>query len=110
MATKVFTTYQPTEDQFIELADHTGATHKFKLNPALPGKVILDFMFASGADDSSKLAEAINNVIDNAIVEEEKEAWAAFSEDPKNGVTIAVLSEVVGHITSVLSGNPQAAE
>lgn len=110
MATKTFTTYKPTEEQFIELADSEGVTHKFKLNPALPGKVILDFMFVSGSDDSSKLAEAINTVLDKAIVEDDKEAWDAFSEDPKNGVTIAVLSEVVGHITSVLSGNPQAAE
>jgi hypothetical protein len=110
MATRVFTTYKPTEDNFIELADHEGTTHKFKLNPSLPGKVILDFMFVSGANDSGELAKAINTVLDKAIVSEEKEAWNAFSEDPKNGVTISVLSEVVGHITSVLSGNPPVAE
>lgn len=110
MAVKSFTTYKPTEDQFIELDDVNGETHKFKLNPALPGKVILDFMFVSGSDDSGKLAESINTVLDKAIVAEDKEAWVEFSEDPRNGVTIAVLSEVVGHITSVLSGNPQVRE
>mgnify|MGYP001565348384 CR=1 FL=1 len=110
MSTKNFTTYHPEEDQFISLDDVNGEPHTFKLNPALPGRVILDFMFVSGSDDSSKLAEAINTVLDKAIVAEDKEAWIEFSDDPRNGVTIAVLSEVVGHITSVLSGNDRAAE
>jgi hypothetical protein len=37
MAVKSFTTYKPTEDQFIELDDPDGNTHTFKLNPSLPG-------------------------------------------------------------------------
>lgn len=110
MASKTFTTYHPTEDQFIELDDHEDNTNTFKLNPSLPGKVILDFMFVSGTDNSSALSKAISDVLDKAIVEEDKARWAEFSENPLNGVTIGVLSEVVGHITSVLSGNPQAAE
>lgn len=110
MATKTFHTYKPTEEQFIELDDPEGTLHKFKLTPSLPGTLILDFMFVSGSDDSSKLSEAIKNVIDNAIVEEDKEAWKQFSGDPKNGVTISVLSELVGYVTSVLSGNPREAE
>jgi hypothetical protein len=110
MSVKTFTTYRPAEDQFIEMDDHEGVKHTFKLNPALPGSVILNFMFVSGSDDSSKLAESINTVLDKAIVDEDKEAWIEFSENPRNGVTIAVLSEVVGHITSVLSGNPQVRE
>lgn len=110
MATKAFTTYHPDEDQFIELPDHEGNTQTFKLSPSLPGKVILDFMFVSGADDSGALAKAITSVLDKAIADEDKERWAAFSEDPKNGVNINVLSEVVGHVTSVLSGNPPGQE
>lgn len=106
MATRAFTTYRPDEDQFIELDDHEGNTHTFKLNPSLPGKVILDFMFVSGSDDSGALSKAINDVLDKGIVDEDKEAWKAFTEEPKNGVTITVLSEIVGHITAVLSGNP----
>lgn len=106
MATKSFTTYKPDEDQSISLDDHEGNTHTFRLNPSLPGVVILDFMFVSGSNDSSALAKAISTVLDKAIVAEEKEAWEAFIGDPRNGVTISVLSEVVGHITSVLSGNP----
>jgi hypothetical protein len=110
MATKSFTTYRPAEDNFIEMADHEGVTQSFKLNPALPGKVILDFMFVSGTEDSSKLAQAIQKVLDKAIVEEDKARWDEFTEDPRNGVTVNVLSEIVGHITSVLSGNPRAQE
>ena len=110
MATKTFTTYQPTEDNFIELPDPAGELHTFKLNPALPGKIILDFMFVSGTDDSSKLSKAIQDVLEAAIVEEDKAAWEEFTGNPKNGVTINVLSEIVGHITSVLSGNDRAAE
>lgn len=110
MATKTFTTYKPAEDQFIELDDFNGETHTFKLNPSIPGKLILDFMFVSGTDDSNELAKAINTVLDNAIVDEDKEAWNEFISEPKNGVTITVLSEIVGYVTSTLSGNPQAQE
>lgn len=106
MATKSFVTYKPTEDNSIQMDDFEGTSHTFRLNPALPGRVILDFMFASGADDSQGLAKAINTVIDKAVIEDDKEAWEAFIDEPRNGVTIAVLSEIVGHITSVLSGNP----
>ncbi len=110
MASKSFSTYRPAEDNFIELDDYEGVTQTFKLNPSLPGKVILDFMFISGSDDVSKLAGAIQTVLDKAIVEEDKERWVTFTEDPRNGVTVNVLSEIVGHITAVLSGNPRAQE
>lgn len=110
MATKSFTTYKPSEDQFIELDDYEGNTQKFKLNPALPGKVILDFMFISGSEDSAKLAGAIKTVLDKAIVNDDKERWNEFIDDPRNAVTVSVLSEIVGYVTSVLSGNSQAQE
>lgn len=110
MAIKSFTTYTPEEDQFIELSSPEGESHTFKLNPSIPGKIILDFMFVSGTEDTTELAKAINTVLDSAIVDEDKEAWDTFITNPKNGVTITVLSEVVGHVTSVLSGNPQAQE
>jgi hypothetical protein len=110
MAVKTFQTYQPEEENFIELEDNEGATQRFKLNPSLPGKLILDFMFVSGTDDSHELAKAINTVLDNAVVEEDKERWEEFTNNPKNGVTISVLSEIVGHVTAVLSGNPPEAE
>lgn len=110
MATKLFSTYRPAEDNFIELKDSNDELQSFKLNPALPGKVILDFMFISGTDDSSKLAKAIGTVLDKAVADVDKERWEEFINNPSNGVTVNVLSEIVGHITSVLSGNSQAQE
>lgn len=110
MASKTFTTYRPTEENTIDMEGHDGATHVFHLNPSLPGELILNFMAVSGTDDSSELAKAIKSVLDNAIADEDKEDWENFISDPKNGVTISVLSEIVGHVTSVLSGNPQAQE
>lgn len=106
MATKTFTTYRPEEEQYIELDDHEGNTQKFKLTPSLPGKLVLDFMYVSSTEDTGELAKAIHKVLDSAIVEEDRERWNAFADKPENGVTIAVLSEVVGHVTAVLSGNP----
>lgn len=108
MSTKLFMTYSPSEDHFIELADHTGAVQSFKLNPSIPGRVILDFMHISGTDDTSKLAHAIQTVLDKAIIEEDQERWNEFISEPKNGVTVNVLSEVVGHVTATLSGNDRA--
>lgn len=110
MAGKTFTTYRPTEDNFIEFDDFEGTHHVFKLAPSLPGKLILDFMAVSDAEDPVKMAEAINMVLDLAVEPKDKEAWYAFANDPRNGVTVDVLSEVVGHVVAVLSGNPQAAE
>lgn len=110
MATKTFTTYKPTEDNFIELEDFNGKTNTFKLTASIPGQVILDFMAVSTTEDASKLAEIIKTVLDMAIVEDDKAAWNAFSVEPRNGVTVDVLSEVVGHVVSVLSGNPQDQE
>lgn len=110
MATKTFTTYQPSEENYIELSNHAGDSKTFKLNPSLPGPLILDFMAASGAEDQTKLAEMVNVVLDLAIVDEDKEAWKEFSTDPKNGVTVEVLAEVVNHAVSVMSGNPQDPE
>lgn len=106
MATKTFTTYKPEEEQFIELEGADGVVHKFKLNPSLPGDLVLDFMYVSGTEDTSELAKAIRAVLDAAVVDEQKEEWVAFSKNPANGVTITVLSEIVGHVTAVLSGNP----
>lgn len=110
MANKSFTTYHPEEDEFITLTDYEGNEQKFKLAPSLPGRVILDFMFVSGSDDSSRLSGAIAAVLDKAVDPEDRERWDEFIDDPRNGVTINVLSEVVGYITSVLSGNAQARE
>ena len=104
MATKSFTTYRPTEDNFIELDDFDGTTHTFKLNPSIPGQIILDFMAVSQTEDPAKLAGIINTVLDLAIVEDDKAAWKEFSVAPHNGVTVDVLSEVVGHVVAVLSG------
>lgn len=110
MASKTFTTYKPTEDNYIDFEDYTGAPVKFKLNPSIPGQIILDFMAVSDTEDPKKLAEVINTVLDLAIVEEDKVAWNEFSLEPRNGVNVDVLAEVVGHVVAVMSGNPQDQE
>lgn len=106
MSVKTFTTYRPTEEESISFDDFEGATRNFRLNPSIPGKTILDFMAVAGTDDPSKLAEIINTVLDLAIVDADKAAWNEFSVEPRNGVTVDVLSEVVGHVVAALSGNP----
>lgn len=110
MAGKTFTTYHPTEDNTIEFDDFEGNHRVFKLAPSLPGTMVLDFMAVSDSEDPVKMAAAINSVLDIAVVPEDKDAWETFAADPRNGVTVEVLSEVVGHVVAVLSGNPQEAE
>lgn len=110
MATKSFTTYKPEEEQFIELDDFEGNTHTFKLNPSIPGQVILDFMDVTGTEDPKALASAIKTVLKLGIVEEHQEAWNDFVLEARNGVTVEVLSDVVGYVVAVLSGNPQDQE
>jgi hypothetical protein len=110
MATKSFTTYQPEEDQFIELPDFEKNIHTFKLNPSIPGQVILDFMDVTGTEDPKALAAAIKTVLALGIVEEDQAAWKEFILEARNGITVDVLSEVVGYVVAVLSGNPQDQE
>lgn len=110
MANRTFTGYSPTEDQTIDFVDHEGNPQIFRLNPALPGKIILDFMSVSGSEDTSGISDSLKAVLDAAIVAEDKERWEAFILEPLNGITISVLSEVVGHVTAVLSGNSQGRE
>lgn len=99
MARKVFTSYAPTELNEIEV---NGTV--FNVKASVPGDVLLDFLANSNADDTSAMAGTLRNLLDEAIVPEQLDAWHAFIRDPANGVSLNLLAEIAGYVAEVLSG------
>lgn len=80
----------------------------FRLNSALPGAILLEFIAGSSSEDPSSMATTIQNMLKASIVTEDWERWDSFTRNPDNGVTLNVLAEVAGYVSEVLSGNPQS--
>lgn len=103
MAKKTFNTYTPTEQHQIDFPDGT----VFNMNPSIPGDVLLDFISGANTEDPAAMALTVRALLNTAIVAEELDAWHAYIRDPKNNVTLEILSEIAGFAAEVLSGgNP----
>lgn len=103
MAKKSITTYQPTEEHSIDFPDGT----EFHLEKSVPGAVLLDFISGADSEDPAAMAKTVQSLLDEAIAEDEREAFNAYIRDKKNNVTLDVLSEIAGFAAEVLSaGNP----
>lgn len=101
---KSFNVLVPTVDYDIEVAGEV-----FKLNPSIPGYVVLAYVTNGSSGDTALAAKAVKSVFDNAIVAEDLPRWDTFASDPKNNITIPVLNEITEHILEVLAGNsPEA--
>lgn len=98
---KSFTTYTPTEGSSFDL---NGIT--FRLRPSVPGDVLLDFIAGADQENSAAMAGLIRQLMDAALLPEEKDRWYAYIRDPNNNVTLATLAEVAGFVSERMSGNP----
>lgn len=100
---KSFTTYAPTDGATFQINGRT-----FNLRPAVPGDVLLDFMASLSAEDASKTAGALRELMQLALAEGQYPAWESFIRDPANNVTLNVLVDIAGFVAECLSGNPTA--
>lgn len=99
---KSFNALAPTEDYEIEISGNV-----FKLNPSLPGYVVLDYVTNGSSGDVALAAKATKSIFNNAIVTEDLPRWEEFANDPKNNATLKFLNEVAEYILDVLAGNSQ---
>jgi hypothetical protein len=102
MARKSFSTYIPERGEEFEI---NGTV--FRLKAAVPGDVLLDFLSGADQEDPSAMAKTIRNLLDAAIVPDQLEEWHTFIRKDENGVNLNLLSEIAGHVSEVLSANPQ---
>jgi hypothetical protein len=50
------------------------------------------------------MAKAVNDILDAAIHPDDKAAFDAFVDDPNNGVTLDMLSEISGYLAESFAG------
>lgn len=106
---KKFNTRKKTEIPEFEITDEAGTAVVFKMKPSIPGAILLDFISGANTEDPGAMARTVNNLLNAAIADEDAERWAAFIRDPKNDVTLEVLSEIAGYASEILSGGNEAA-
>lgn len=96
---KSFSTYLPSD---VPTFDINGRV--FRCRPIVPGATLLDFLSKIDNKNPTHMAGAITNLLDAAILPEDKAAWDEFIRDPANAVTLTVLAEVAGFVADKLAG------
>lgn len=104
MARKTFNTYRKTETPEFDIQDPEGVTTTFRMKPSVPGAVLLDFLSGANADDPAAMARTVNSLLVSSIHEDDLEKWQDYIHNPRNEVTLDVLSEIAGYASEVLSG------
>lgn len=97
--TKKFTTYQPTESVDFEINDQ-----HFDCVPMLPGTKLLAFMSKTDKDRPHEMAQAVLDLLHDAVVADQRERFHTYVDDPANAVSMDVLSELAGYVADKLSG------
>ena len=104
MPTKSFSSYNgatPSEPFPIEI---NGTTWHFV--PMIPGALLLDFTSMADEEHPNKMAQGITDLLNNAIVPEQKDEFNLWLRDPKNHVTMEVLGELAGYLAEVYTASP----
>jgi hypothetical protein len=106
---KSFKGYEPIEAPRFELESPDG---KRKLEVvckgAIPGSMFLDFLAKTKEEDPSTLAVAMQSILQAAIRDDQWEAFKEFVDNPDNGVSIELLSEIAGYLSELYAGRPTA--
>jgi len=104
MARKTFNTYRKTETPEFDIQDPDGNVTTFRMKPSVPGAVLLDFLAGANAEDPAAMARTVNSLLTAAIADDDLEKWQDYIHNPRNEVTLEVLSEIAGYASEVLSG------
>ena len=79
---------------------------EFFCRPELQGKVLLDLVAKSNADDPAQAANAINFFFKHALVEESYERFNALLVHPEKIVQMEKLGEISGWLVEVYASRP----
>ena len=107
MARKSFKGYVSPEVVEFDLEPPNGG-HTFTVRgvPMIPGSVLLDFLSDTKGDDPGSLAAAINSILKAAVVPEQWDEFRAYTDNPENGISLEILSEMAGYLAESYSGRP----
>jgi hypothetical protein len=102
---KTFKGFTPNEPVTFELESPDG-TRKIELQcRQVPGTTFLDFMSrAQNVENFGAMATAIREILEAALIPEDHEKFWTFCDDPSNGITVDVLSEIAGFISESFTG------
>ena len=106
---KSFKGYVPIEAPSFTLESPDGQrTLEVLCKPMVPGSVFLDFLSktSSGTENPSALAGAVWDLFRASVREDHWGEFRAFIDEPANGVSIDLLSEIGGYLSEVYSRRP----
>lgn len=107
MATKKFKGYVSDDPILIELETPDGSDSRtFKCRRAVAGSTILDFLSDTSDSDPSGMARAVFGLLKSAIEPSEWEGFREFVDNPDNGVSLEVLSEIAGWVSEQYAARP----
>jgi hypothetical protein len=102
---KVITrTHEPSKPLDLTFQTVDGVEAKFYFHEKIPGVTLLDLMSKMEAE-ASGAPKAIAEFIQQSLLDEENlEAWNAYASDPRNQISLDVLSEIVTWLAEKYSG------
>lgn len=106
MATKKFKGYVSDDPIIIELESPEGDTTTFKCRRAVAGSMILDFLSDASDNDPASMARAVFGLLQAAVEPSEWDGFREFVDNPDNGVSLEVLSEMAGWISEQYAARP----
>jgi len=106
MATKKFKGYVSDDPIVIELESPEGESATFKCRRAVAGSMLLDFLSEASESDPASMAKAVFGLLQAAVEPSEWEGFREFVDNPDNGVSLEILSEMAGWVSEQYSARP----
>lgn len=80
----------------LEFQESDGSVKKFLFVHEIPGVILLDFVAEMDSASNTGAARVIKDFINTSLLDDEqRESWAAYAREPKNRITLEVMSEMV---------------
>jgi hypothetical protein len=103
---KTFKGFTPAEPVTFDMESPDGSRKITVRCKPVAGSLFLDFMSrAESMENFAAMAIAVKDILNAAIADEDIEAFWAFADDPANGVTLDVLSEISGFLAESFAGD-----
>lgn len=103
MAIKSFSSFNGQTKEPFEI-EINGATWTFR--PHLPGAMLLDFTANSDPDRGDQMAKAMEDLLDAAIIDVQRDEFRKFLRDYDTGPDMDTLGELAGYLAEKYTSRP----
>lgn len=79
---------------------------EFECYPAMPGKVLLDFISRSNSSDNAAMATIISDFFEKILKPESFERFSTLLDDPNRVVTVESLGEITAWLLEEYAARP----